>query len=383
MNDEMSSRDRHLFGPGPKRILSLDGGGVRGAITIAFLERIEKLLSANGKVRLCDHFDLIGGTSTGAIIATALALGHSAADVHEFYMRMGPRAFQHNSWRVIGLQAKFDSTLLQKELDTVIADRTLDTPDLLTGLAVVTKRMDTGSPWIISNNPRAHYWQTPEDNSYIGNHAFKLAHLVRASTAAPHYFDPEMLMIADGAPPGLFVDGGVSPHNNPALQLLLMAALDGFGLRWPLGRENLSILSVGTGSHRRRLTHAATMRLPSAALAVHALTGLVADTQTHALTLLHWLSGTHPSSPINSEIGMLAKDGAPFATPLFGFQRYDVQLETDWLKQELGLAIADSEITKLRLMDDPDIIPRAYEIGQVAAERLVDPADFSPNKNGG
>ena len=68
-------RDRHLFGPGPKRILALDGGGVRGVLTIAFLERIEEILKQQtGKpMRLADHFDLIGGTSTGSIIAVALA----------------------------------------------------------------------------------------------------------------------------------------------------------------------------------------------------------------------------------------------------------------------------------------------------------------------
>jgi len=66
-----NSRDRHLFGPGPKRVLALDGGGVRGALTVAFLERIEALLSErDGKeVRLGDYFDLVGGTSTGAVIA--------------------------------------------------------------------------------------------------------------------------------------------------------------------------------------------------------------------------------------------------------------------------------------------------------------------------
>jgi patatin-like phospholipase/acyl hydrolase len=70
-----AKRDAHLFGPGPKRILSLDGG-VRGATTIAFLERIEALIEEiEGRpVRLRDWFDLIGGTSIGAIIATALAL---------------------------------------------------------------------------------------------------------------------------------------------------------------------------------------------------------------------------------------------------------------------------------------------------------------------
>ena len=78
-------RDRHLFGPGPKRILALDGGGVRGAITVAFLERIEEIFTKHyGKeVRLGDHFDLVGGTSTGAIIAGALALGYRAAEVRE------------------------------------------------------------------------------------------------------------------------------------------------------------------------------------------------------------------------------------------------------------------------------------------------------------
>ena len=74
---KFSQRDRHLFGLGPKRILSLDGGGVRGAITIAFLERLEKLIAEiEGKpTLLSDWFDVIGGTSTGAIIAGALALG--------------------------------------------------------------------------------------------------------------------------------------------------------------------------------------------------------------------------------------------------------------------------------------------------------------------
>jgi patatin-like phospholipase/acyl hydrolase len=75
------ARDYQLFGPGPKRILSLDGGGVRGAITVAFLERIESILSerAGQPIRLGDHFHLVGGTSTGSVIAGAIALGYRAA----------------------------------------------------------------------------------------------------------------------------------------------------------------------------------------------------------------------------------------------------------------------------------------------------------------
>ena len=56
--DQLSPRDRHLFLPGPKRILSLDGGGVRGAISIAFLERLER--TALRKSKASRHYSAIG-----------------------------------------------------------------------------------------------------------------------------------------------------------------------------------------------------------------------------------------------------------------------------------------------------------------------------------
>src|SRR6202140_3963023 len=83
-----SARDLHYFGPGPKRMLCLDGGGVRGVITVAFLELIEQVLSEReGRdIRLGDWFDLVGGTSTGAVIAGALALGFRTTDLKDFYL---------------------------------------------------------------------------------------------------------------------------------------------------------------------------------------------------------------------------------------------------------------------------------------------------------
>lgn len=81
-----AKRDAHLFGPGPKRILSLDGGGARGAITIAFPERTEALIEEieGCPVRLGDWFDIIGGTSTEAIIATVLALEYRVSEIRTF-----------------------------------------------------------------------------------------------------------------------------------------------------------------------------------------------------------------------------------------------------------------------------------------------------------
>ena len=222
-------RDRHLFGPGPKRILSFDGGGVRGAISVAFLERIEtifaehqrklltdyiaakeragiadeNLAAAKAKLAapfmLADWFDLVGGTSTGSLIAGAIALGFNTADIKKFYIDRAPFVFQRPFWRIPGLQAKFDARALRQEIDAIVAQRTLDSEDLITGLSVVSKRMDTGSPWILTNNPRTRYWDTkpptPEDPGYLGNRHYKLATLVRASTAAPHFFDPEIVQI--------------------------------------------------------------------------------------------------------------------------------------------------------------------------------------------
>jgi hypothetical protein len=373
----MLERDRHLFAASPKRILAIDGGGVRGAIAIAILERIETVLAERlgRKVRLSEYFDLIGGTSTGAIIATGLALGFSVAQIREFYVKLGPNVFRRSSWRIIGLQSKFDSRKLMREIQKIIGDRTLDSSDLKTGLAIVMKRIDTGSPWIVSNNPRAKFWETPPDKSYIGNHSYSLASLVRASTAAPHFFDPELIAVTEGGAPGLFVDGGVTPHNNPALQLLLMAVLDGHGLKWPTGKDQLFLVSVGCGTYRRQITHEATERLPAVALAVQVLTGLMADTQNLTQTLLTWLSGDRSPWPLDSEIGDLSGNRPP-GGGLLSFRRFDIRLEADWLNALPNLSLAQSEVDRLRVLDDASSIPRAYEIARAVAERSIGAGDF-------
>ena len=160
-----SARDRHLFGPGPKRILALDGGGVRGVISVAFLERIEAILRAHhgNDVVLSSWFDLIGGTSTGAVIGGALGFGKSTAELKHIYHTLAPRVFRKSRFRIPLLQPKFDVTALRREIAEIVGDRTLDSADLLTGFGVVAKRTDTGSLWIVANNPRAPYWETPRE----------------------------------------------------------------------------------------------------------------------------------------------------------------------------------------------------------------------------
>ena len=93
MSDALRARLRE---PGPKRLLALDGGGIRGLVTVGYLARIEALLRerhGRNDLVLADYFDLIGGTSTGSIIATGLALGWEVARIRELYLELGEKAF--------------------------------------------------------------------------------------------------------------------------------------------------------------------------------------------------------------------------------------------------------------------------------------------------
>src|ERR1044072_157888 len=121
MNDapDHSSRDRHMFCPGPKRILSLDGGGVRGLISVPFREGREAVLKKHhGDGVLGDWFDLIGGTSTGAIVGCALALGKTTEELRDIYHRLAPKAFKR-SFRVPLFQAKFNVNGLRRDIAAI------------------------------------------------------------------------------------------------------------------------------------------------------------------------------------------------------------------------------------------------------------------------
>jgi uncharacterized protein len=372
------ARDRHFFAPGRKRILSIDGGGVRGVLGLAFLERFEAILTENAgrPVRLCDHFDLIGGTSTGAILATALALGYSAADIRSFYLRLGPLIFRKPRFRLPGWQSVFNAEALRREIVSVVGARTLDSADLQTGLGIMLKRIDASSSWILTNNPRAAFWETPSDLSFVGNRSYSLANVVRASTAAPHYFDPQLIQIVEGAAPALFVDGGLTPHNDPSLALFLAATLPGYNIGWPLGADRLTIVSIGTGSYRERCSAEELRRSSSVSIALRSLVQQIADNQQLTLTLMSWLGKGGPSWPINSEIGDLSKVEPPFGA-LFSFLRYDVKLETDWLQDALGVTVSPRDLARLRRFDDPNAMPLLDDIGRRAAKLQVNETDVA------
>ncbi|KMW60811.1 Patatin [Candidatus Rhodobacter oscarellae] len=326
---------------GPRRILALDGGGTRGIVTLCYLKRIEDILRARHDnspgFRLAHYFDLIAGTSTGSIIAAGLAMEMQVDDLIKLYQDLANRVFRRNLSRWGFWRARFDHKELAKILQDILkedngAPMLLGSKKLKTGLLAVSKRMDTGSTWPLGNNPCGKYFTQREGSKYTANKDYPLWKVIRASTAAPYYFDPEEIVITEeeGKEPviGRFVDGGVSPFNNPAFQAYMYATLDGYRVNWKPGRNQMLVVSVGTG----RADAGAKATGAAAGDAIGALFGLMDDAVDLTETLMQWIGTGDTHRRIDSELGDLSGDsmGAAKCTYL----RYDLPLKRHEINSE-------------------------------------------------
>jgi hypothetical protein len=374
------TRDEHFSSStGSKRILALDGGGLRGILTLGILKRVEDELRArhgdDAAFRLCDYFDLIAGTSTGAIIAAALAIGMTVDEITSKYRELGSRVFQRSLLRQGVLRARYDEARLIEELKTVFgAETTLGGNAVLTGLLVVIKRLDTASPWPVSNNPNGKYFAS-EAGGMIGNGDYKLWQAVRASTAAPDYFDPERITIAQlpdhRTVYGDFVDGGVSPFNNPALQAFMYVTVKGYRVNWQPGEDKLLLVSVGTGAHDPSVRRTEV----AAAHAFRALLSLMDDCASLQELFLQWLSRSPTARRIDGEVDSL--DGDLIAgVPLLSYVRYNAKLDAASIDALLGGEARAIPVENLSAMDAPENMEALHQIGLAAGRRDVHSGHF-------
>ena len=416
--------DDHLFGPGPKRILSLDGGGVRGLVTLGLLQRVEDILKARSgqgeEFRLCDYFDLIGGRSTGGIIATLLALGFTVAEVQALYLKLCPDVFQQTStWRTLsGLWGfrlpKFDPSAFKRNVDSVIEayvsrvgmpgqEPTLGSAHLKTGLGVVMKRIDTGSVWVLTNNSRMKWWDpasphwkhTIDDpkQRFFPNKDYALRTLALATASAPFYLDAVEIGISPGRV-GLFLDGGASPFNNPAIELFLMTTLkqfdehgqldpqrpfSPFGFDWETGEDKLFLYSVGTGTFRTEIDRTVYKNQFNLMKAKDALRAVIDDGMKSSLIWLQALS--EPNEPFRVDENLCEMRGLRvMREKLLTFKRINPLLNHDWLKREIGIEFTDRVLARTREFDNADRanLTRLDKIGKAAGEKLVGENDFPP-----
>lgn len=352
-----------LEAPGPKRLLALDGGGVRGALTISYLARMERELRtryAKPRLVLRDYFDLIGGTSTGALIATGLAVGMEVSEIEEHYRRFAVAIFGARTRWFERLNAVFDEVALESVLHEVFGELTIGDESINTGLCIVTKRADTGSTWPLLNHPGGRYFPY--------NKSIRLRDAVRASSAAPFFFQPEPLQLGSDET-GAFIDGGVSMANNPALLLFLVSTLSGYPFHWPAKADDLLVVSVGTGqwSKRRSATEALDTKMWK--WAVEVPTMLMDDASTHNQMMLQYLGRSLRPMRIDGEVGDLRGD-VPHGGEALTYVRYNAVLEAGEMAQ-LGRPDLAPAVQGLRRMAESKNLSSLFEIGIAAADRDV------------
>jgi hypothetical protein len=370
---EIPSTDyrRRIGAPGPKRMLALDGGGIRGLITIQILARFEDLLrTALGRDErfvLADYFDYVGGTSTGGIIASGIARGMSMTELREFYLAGTKTMFKRAPWFQQWYYRNVAGALSAKLREVFGAETRFGDPSLRTLLMLVMRNVTTDSPWPLSNNPNALYNASGIDGC---NLELPLWQLVRASAAAPIYFPPEDITI--GSQRFIFVDGAITPYNDPAFLLFLMATLPQYRLGWETGEDKLLVVSVGTGagsSANAKLT-AKHMNVLFNAMSIP--TALIGGALAQQDLLCRAVGHCRFGAPIDSEIGDmigLADDPAhdPFAPRKFTYVRYDPQLTAAGLA---ALGLPNVVPAHVEVLDSVAHVEELLAVGRAYGELL-------------
>jgi uncharacterized protein len=380
----MSPVQDKLRRSGPKKLLSIDGGGIRGVIALEILLELERILGRGRPgFRLAQYFDYISGTSTGAIIAAGLSLGMSASELLDFYQDKGAQMFDR-AFLLRRFRHRFDDRNLAAMLQDVMgANTTLGSDRLQTLLMIVLRNATTDSPWPVSNNPYAKYNDADRADC---NLELPLWQLVRASTAAPTYFPPETVRI--GAKEFVFVDGGVTMYNNPAFLTFLMATTRAYwtnrarpgadDLTWPAatGAERLLLVSIGTGSaaNANEGLLPGEMNLIYNASTIPAALMFAAANEQDMLCRI--FGDCLAGDELDREIGDLIGEGSQGAIEpkLFTYARYGADISRRGL-DELGLGHIDP--TKVQKMDSTAGLAQMREVGRAIAERKVRPEHFA------
>ena len=212
------------------RILSLDGGGVRGLLTTRLLEKIDLVLP-----KFWTQFDLIAGTSTGAIPALGLAAGISPAALSEVYQESHAQVFKDSVWdnvkdllAVTG--AQYSTAGLKQVLADLFGHKNLG--DLQKKVLIPAVHLDNQS----TDPATPRHWKTKFFHNFTGRDsdvAESVVDVALRSTAAPIYFP-----IYQG-----YIDGGLAA-NNPSMCALVQALKEG---ERPL--QEIMLFSLGTGQN--------------------------------------------------------------------------------------------------------------------------------------
>lgn len=209
------------------KILSLDGGGYKGLYTISLLAELE-----NKFQKSCyEIFDLFAGTSTGSIIALALATGMSANDVQEKYLELGKKIFCKKC-KIPLFNSFYNIRNLYKYLDELFESKTLET------IHNNGKKIIVPASNISNQSPRI--FKTDYKETLDQHNNYKLADIATASCAAPIYFQNHK--IEKDKSEEIFADGGLFANNPTVCAIIEAIAYNNQKV------ENIKIISIGTSN---------------------------------------------------------------------------------------------------------------------------------------
>jgi predicted acylesterase/phospholipase RssA len=224
MNSENSSLTAEFTNDGLFRILSLDGGGAKGFYTLGVLKEIEGMI----KSPLYKRFDLIFGTSTGAIIAALIALGYEVDQIHELYKEYVPAIMKART-------AKKKSEALEMLANEVFEDKKFDA--VKTGIGIVTTKWVIEKPMVFKANIDQAHGRT---GTFEPGFGCTISDAVQASCSAYPFFNRKIVTTGSGDKIEL-IDGGYCA-NNPTLYAIADAVA-------AMKKQNtdLRVISVGVG----------------------------------------------------------------------------------------------------------------------------------------
>lgn len=209
-------------------ILCLDGGGVRGIMTLQMLKKLEEVAG----IPCYELFDMVAGTSTGGIIAGLIAAGKTATEIESLYIRLVKQVFTKMSLmanRFIN-PPEYTKKNYREILKQNLGDTTIREACIKTGTDIMITAKD------VAAGEETYFTCFREADNYFGTYRdILLRAAMEATMSAPTYFTPFER----------FVDGGTTTYNNPVLAAIMEAVKYG-----PPGKyetERMTVFSFGTG----------------------------------------------------------------------------------------------------------------------------------------
>lgn len=310
--------DNLNINPQHRLILCLDGGGMRGILTIQLLKKLEDLAG----IPCYQLFDMVAGTSTGGIISGLIATGHTAAQIEKLYEELVTKVFDKRQLgnRFINPPA-FSKAQYKQLLKQVIGNTTLEQACSANDIDLLITAQDlaAGEETFFTCFKQAN-------NSYYGTYKTVLLRAVMEATmSAPTYFNPLER----------FVDGGTTTYNNPSLSAFIEAVSYSFDkTNHPAYKLNeITLFSFGTGISRQFIKPTETLNPKGADLAF-------------------WLNWLMTETPQDASAMQIDTFRSPMINKLIDFRRFQISLDPTSIKKLPNVDALDEKKYKSKWLHD-------------------------------